>query len=235
MVKKKFFTETSFGALIEEIKSYVESKVSGKANKAVVGTITYDTSLRKYVCDKTYEELYTAYSSGQTIELHSSSSDGSYIYNFMGQEPSVLIFSNFYNDICFVYRIYHDSETNTDQISELYFPFVNSEGATMTGALTLASNPTDNLHAATKQYVDSNVEGVQTTLDELTNVYSQNEEPIDAEDGSLWIDLDDSIGNVIDNAGLLPSVTTANNGQFLRVVNGVWTAVTIPNAEEATF
>lgn len=33
----------------------------------------------------------------------------------------------------------------------------------------------------------------------------------------------------------LPEVTTADNGQFLRVVNGAWSASTVPNAEEASF
>ena len=33
----------------------------------------------------------------------------------------------------------------------------------------------------------------------------------------------------------VPTVTTANNGQFLRVVNGSWAASTVPNAEEASF
>ena len=33
----------------------------------------------------------------------------------------------------------------------------------------------------------------------------------------------------------VPTVTTANNGQFLRVVNGTWAAATVPNAEEASF
>ena len=33
----------------------------------------------------------------------------------------------------------------------------------------------------------------------------------------------------------VPTVTTANNGQFLRVVNGAWSAVTVPSAEEASF
>ena len=37
-----------------------------------------------------------------------------------------------------------------------------------------------------------------------------------------------------DGAGV-PAVTTANNGQFLRVVNGAWAASTVPNAEEASF
>ena len=33
----------------------------------------------------------------------------------------------------------------------------------------------------------------------------------------------------------IPSCTADNNGQFLRVVNGVATWTTVPNAEEATF
>ena len=33
----------------------------------------------------------------------------------------------------------------------------------------------------------------------------------------------------------VPTVTTANNGQFLRVVNGAWAASTVPSAEEASF
>ena len=33
----------------------------------------------------------------------------------------------------------------------------------------------------------------------------------------------------------VPTVTPANNGQFLRVVNGAWAASTVPNAEEASF
>jgi len=32
-----------------------------------------------------------------------------------------------------------------------------------------------------------------------------------------------------------PAVTTSDNGKFLRVVNGTWTASTVPNAEEASF
>lgn len=38
-----------------------------------------------------------------------------------------------------------------------------------------------------------------------------------------------------DTGAGVPAVTTANNGQFLRVVNGVWAASTVPNAEEASF
>lgn len=32
-----------------------------------------------------------------------------------------------------------------------------------------------------------------------------------------------------------PSVTTSDNGKFLRVVDGAWVASTVPNAEEASF
>ena len=35
--------------------------------------------------------------------------------------------------------------------------------------------------------------------------------------------------------GTFPTVTTEDNGKFLRVVNGAWVAVSVPNAEEASF
>ena len=37
------------------------------------------------------------------------------------------------------------------------------------------------------------------------------------------------------DAGLLPTVTTSDNGKFLRVVNGAWAAVEIANANGGSF
>lgn len=41
------------------------------------------------------------------------------------------------------------------------------------------------------------------------------------------------INNAISNA--IPSVTAADNGKFMTVVNGAWTAEAIPSAEGASF
>lgn len=41
-------------------------------------------------------------------------------------------------------------------------------------------------------------------------------------------------GNTGGGSGL-PSVGTADNGKFLQVVNGVWTATEIPSAENSEF
>lgn len=38
-----------------------------------------------------------------------------------------------------------------------------------------------------------------------------------------------------DGGGGLPAVTKDDNGKFMRVVNGAWVAVSVPNAEEASF
>jgi microcystin-dependent protein len=43
--------------------------------------------------------------------------------------------------------------------------FLPLSGGTMTGTLTLPSNPTSNLHAATKQYVDTNISSLSGTVD----------------------------------------------------------------------
>lgn len=47
-------------------------------------------------------------------------------------------------------------------------------GGTMTGALTLAGNPTENLHAATKQYVDSKAGNAPVLLAENISTISAN-------------------------------------------------------------
>ena len=44
-----------------------------------------------------------------------------------------------------------------------------------------------------------------------------------------------TLQNTINSLLHLPAVTADNNGQLLQVVDGVWTAVTIPNAEDASF
>lgn len=49
-----------------------------------------------------------------------------------------------------------------------------------------------------------------------------------------------TIGNILmatleDVKDVLPSVTDADNGKFLRVVNGGWTSCSLENAEEVSF
>ena len=52
--------------------------------------------------------------------------------------------------------------------------------------------------------------------------------------------IDEAIGDVRDNKEAwgkkeLPAVTASDNGKFLRVVNGAWSAETIPNANGGSF
>ena len=74
----------------------------------------------------------------------------------------------------------------------------------------------------------------ETTVNELyfvsDNIYKQPNEPENAPEGALWVDMDEEFDETI-----LPEVTVDDDGQFLRVVNGKWAAATVPNAEEASF
>ena len=58
--------------------------------------------------------------------------------------------------------------------------------------------------------------------------------PDEPTSGNIWIDTDDE-GDPAGDTGLLPGVTTEDNGKFLRVVNGEWAVSAVPNAEEASF
>lgn len=64
-------------------------------------------------------------------------------------------------------------------------------------------------------------------------IYKQNDEPIDAPEGALWLDLDANPSG--GGGGGVPAVTEEDEGKFLRVVNGEWAAVLIPQAEEGEF
>ena len=65
-------------------------------------------------------------------------------------------------------------------------------------------------------------------------IYIQNDEPTDAADGTVWIDVDaDPVqtGNVVS----IPAVTTEDNGKIMMVVNGRWEAVMVSNGEGVVF
>lgn len=60
---------------------------------------------------------------------------------------------------------------------------------------------------------------------------------IKGEDGKDYVLTDadkQEIANMISGSAL-PPVTSADNGKFMRVVDGAWGAATITNAEEVTY
>jgi len=63
-----------------------------------------------------------------------------------------------------VYITYDTSDDTTFKDYPIRYDFVGTSGGTMTGALTLSGAPTQNLHAATKKYVDDGLSAKQNTL-----------------------------------------------------------------------
>lgn len=45
----------------------------------------------------------------------------------------------------------------------------------------------------------------------------------------------EKINNILESLQKLPIITSDDNGKFLRVIDGSWSAATIPNAEEGSF
>lgn len=111
--------------------------------------------------------------------------------------------------------------------------------------------------------LDENITGVETTIikaqeAEISNVYTktevddkiasyfgsdgpiqdevyvQSEEPVDAPDGSIWVDIDEISGGTL-LSGSVPSVTTNDDGKMLQVVNGEYALVTIENSAIKTY
>ena len=75
-----------------------------------------------------------------------------------------------------------------------------------------------------------NVDGVEYEV--RGTAYVQSEEPADVPNGTLWYDTDEEVEQETTS---LPSVSTADNGKFLRVVDGAWSAVIVNSAEGVSF
>lgn len=61
-------------------------------------------------------------------------------------------------------------------------------------------------------------------------IYTQNEEPVDAADGALWVDLDE----ISSSPSIIPLPTSEDNGKVLRVVDGKATWVTVASRDDTT-
>ena len=69
---------------------------------------------------------------------------------------------------------------------------------------------------------------------EINKVFVQEDEPIQAENGSIWIDVNSShvpTTTVME----IPEVTEADNGKVMMVINGEWDAVDLATVEGESF
>ena len=75
-----------------------------------------------------------------------------------------------------------DIEDPAQQPGTLDDRYINRDGDTMSGYLTLNADPTSALHSATKQYVDTEVAGVEVP----PNVSVDQTPPSDPTEGEMW-------------------------------------------------
>lgn len=114
------------------------------------------TGPRNYAADKTRDEVYAAYLENKRVIAVVTADDGDYdcyVYVLATASVDECVYVNATyaaGTICWDY--FRDAGS---RISHGMFYSLMKEGGTMTGALTLSGDPTENLHAATKQYVDS--------------------------------------------------------------------------------
>lgn len=100
------------------------------------------------------------------------------------------------------------------------------DGDTMTGPLILNGNPTQNLGAATKQYVDSR------TIDDLSDVNTLGVTAGDAlvYNGTSWVPgtVESGVGTLWELSDVADSVAAPSPGQVLQYNGTLWTAQNLP-------
>ena len=155
------FLSTSGGVMTGNIESStaptIDAHLTNKLyvdTKAASGTIfTGGTILNHLFINATFTEPL---SSSQVVTY------GYLINNFIHRDPITKLttfrekasYDNTYNNTLTWAALSNNDVVTKSVVNEALNDLVMVSGDTMTGFLTLHANPTDNLHAATKQYVD---------------------------------------------------------------------------------
>ena len=132
-----------------EDDKYVPYILDGEAGSYTLSKVGVDASaVKNYV--QVVEELPSAGQEQGVIYINTADSKG-YIYN--GSE-FVVIFEDVTNE---------EGESLSEQLAAIetkFDEYARLDGATFTGAVTLAAEPTQDMEAATKHYVDALVAGL---------------------------------------------------------------------------
>lgn len=79
----------------------------------------------------------------------------------------------FYNTQSGILKVYNGNTSSWEQGVTAGSGFLQLSGGTLTGALTLSGAPTQNLHATTKQYVDTEVAGIVDSAPSTLNTLNE--------------------------------------------------------------
>lgn len=126
------------------------------------------------------------------------------------------------------------ANSDPDNLSNAYHNLNDGHGYVYGEPCTVSETVQDPCFVDLSGYAE--VTDIPTKVSELTNdigYLTTDTETVRSTE--LTDELKSQIRNNLGITSILPNSTTDNNGQFLRVVNGVATWSAVPNAEEATF
>lgn len=232
--------------------------------KKPVYVVTTTSSGSKLISDKTAKQIYDAYSAGCQVVVSFSgliipmtvclrdgegTTDSPYSYTIMFDGPSSQQNVNqsdqgYFNNVIYAYGLTGSGDSfrmvaatsvpttrtiNNKALSAdiaLTAADVNAVGLTgdqtiagskiFTGEVTFEENATTSFYG-----------GLSTQGEKLTDFNT----PVSF-NGTVEFTPNATVSGL---KGLLPTVNTSNNGQFLRVVNGSWAAATVENANGVSF
>lgn len=221
-MSKKFFTTESLATLVNEIKNYVANAILTKADSSHSHTITDVDSLQDTLNAKATQNSLDSHVSDTSKHITEDErtnwnaakthADSAHVTSVNGMSGDVVI------------------DIPTDYITTIPEEYVTEDELAAKGYLTSFTETDPTVPAWAKSSTKPTYTKSEVGLGNVDNVkqYSANNPPpypvtsVNGVTGAVTVKA-------------VPNCSTSNNGQFLRVINGVAAWSTVPNAEEATF
>lgn len=185
--------------------------------------------------NKTPEEIYTAYTSGYAVYAVYKNQTLELLLSLRLALPHITEFSEIYGVTESAVGFITVSNTGNGWTKQLTSVPIVDKVVGLTGDQTIEGDKEFKGNIT----FDNTDDGIETEVYFINNATFQHTSTVNFTGARVFFDnnaeVDFTNATVTGLSGRLPAVDLLNNGQFLRVVNGVWAAATIPSANGGTF
>lgn len=206
------------------IKKYVDDHASSEFVINATVNDNYECTL-----DKTYAQIQEAVQAGKSTVVHIDQGGTTVTMPLVASSESAFIFAASASLMPSITAEYAVSVQHSNEVVYVFNYGLGLGPDQTLQQINMASDPSEPMGVATKQYVDDHASGgtgmgiTDAAVGQIAKITAVDESGVP----TAWAPVNMPAG--------VPSVTAADTGKFLRVVNGAWAAAAINDANGVSF